>query len=219
MNNFPSKDLVLKSIKTGLENAKNNFTHWTSDELALSFAPPKFLTIHISQELAKLEFPPEIYIDASVSDILRCSLPNRDDYKTFMKNKGLSQDIVHLTLDERFSHQNDNDSVSRVIMTVQNGIRNVQDEYTKEIDKMCKMIDRTKKEDSTLDYAVFTFYMDISNRARKKSARRLNEIIDSFDEVVQKYKTLESNFEGGDVTIVENTGEWCFGYYIIEPKF
>ncbi len=217
MHKFPSQDEVISAIITGIKTAKNNFTYWTADELFLSYAPPKFLTIHVSQEIAKLQNAPEIFIDASIADILRCSLPKRDAFRDFMKQKYLTQDVMCLTLDERFDHKTDNDSVSRVIMSLKNGVRNVQEEYKYEVEKMCKMLERDKKEESKLDYGVFAFYLDISNSARKKSQQRLDEIIQSFDKIVLNHKNLKSNFRGGNINIIENIGEWCVGCYIIEP--
>ena len=218
MNNFPSQDDTVKAIFDGIAAAKTNYKFWTADEF-LSSGPSKIISIHVSQEIAKLQNSPEIFIDATVADILRCSLPKRDAFKGFMKDNNLTQDVISLTLDERFEHKTDNDSVSRVIISLKNGVRNVQDEYTYEIEKMCKMLDREKKEDSTLDYGVFAFYLDISSSARKKTEKRVNEIITSFDVIVKEYTNLKSNFQGGDINIIENIGEWCVGCYIIEPTF
>ena len=53
MSIFPIKDDVVNAVITGIENAKRNYTFWTSDELYLSYAPPKFLTIHVAQEIGK----------------------------------------------------------------------------------------------------------------------------------------------------------------------
>lgn len=217
MHKFPTQEEVISAVITGIKTAKNNFTYWTADELFLSYAPPKFLTIHVSQEIAKLQNAPEIFIDASIADILRCSLPKRDAFRDFMKEKYLTQDVMCLTLDERFEHKTDNDSISRVIMSLKNGVRNVQEEYKYEVEKMCKMLERDKKEESRLDYGIFAFYLDISNSARKKSQQRLNEIIKSFDKIVLNHKNLKSNFRGGNINIIENIGEWCVGCYIIEP--
>ncbi|AXX92489.1 hypothetical protein CPU12_09380 [Malaciobacter molluscorum LMG 25693] len=219
MHKFPSQKEIINSVIKGIETAKNNFTYWTADELFLSYAPAKFLTIHISQEIAKLENAPEIFIDAPVADILRCSLPSRRDFRDFMKTKYLAQDIMCLTLDERFEHKSDNDSISRVIMSIKNGVRNVKEEYKNEIEKMCKMIDREKLSDSTLDYGLFAFYLDISNSARKKSEQRIEEIIDNFDKIVSSYSNLKSRFEGGNVKVIPNIGEYSIGCYIIEPNF
>jgi hypothetical protein len=219
MHEFPSQEKIVAAVIQGIRTAKKNFTFWTADELYLSYAPPKFLTIHISQEIAKLENAPELFIDATVADILRCSLPKRDAFRTFMKEKYLTQEDICLTLDERFDHKSDNDSISRVIMSIKNGVRNVQEEYKHEVEKMCKMLERDQKEDSTLDYGLFAFYLDISNSARKKANKRVDEIIESFDNVVKQHKNLKSNFKGGDINIIENIGEWCVGCYIIEPTF
>lgn len=215
--NFPFQVDVVDAVIKGIYAAKKNYSFWTSDELYLSYAPPKFLSIHVSQEIAKLDNAPEIYIDATITDILRCSLPKRDDFRNFMREKDLTQDTLSLTLDERFEHKSDNDSISRVVMSIKNGVRNVQDEYKNEIIKMCKMLDRDKKEDSTLDYGLFAFYLDISNSARKKSEKRLNEIIKSFDKIVNDYTNLKSYFKGGEIHVVQNIGEWCVGCYVIEP--
>lgn len=219
MRAFPNQQDIINAVINGIKKAKTNYSFWTTDELYLSYAPPKFLTIHVSQEIAKLENSPEIFIDATVADILRCSLPNRDAFRDFMKQKYLTQDIMCLTLDERFEHKTDNDSISRVIMSIKNGVRNVQEEYKNEVDKMCKMLERENKEDSTLDYGLFAFYLDISNSARKKADKRVCEIIESFDEIVSNYKNLKSDFKGGEINVIENIGEWCVGCYIIEPTF
>ncbi len=219
MNKFPSQNEIIDSILKGMITAKTNYTFWTADELYLSYAPPKFLTIHVSQEIAKLENSPEIFIDATIADILRCSLPKRDSFRWFMSENNITQDVICLTLDERFEHKSDNDSISRVIMSIRNGVRNAQDEYKHDIDLMCKMLSRDKKEESTLDYGVFAFYLDISNTARKKSDRRIEEIIESFDKIVASHKNLKSSFKGGDINIIENIGEWCVGCYVIEPTF
>ena len=217
MHKFPSQEEIVDSVINGITIAKANYTNWTSDELFLSYGPPKFLTIHVSQEIAKLENPPEIFIDATVADILRCSLPKRDAFKWFMSENDIAQDVICLTLDERFEHKSDNDSISKVIMSIRNGVRNAQSEYKADIEQMCKLLQREDSNASTLDYGLFAFYLDISNTARKKSEKRLEEIIESFDKIVSSYKNLKSSFKGGDINKIENIGEWCVGCYIIEP--
>ncbi|MGB5867341.1 MAG: hypothetical protein WBG69_05650 [Arcobacteraceae bacterium] len=217
MYTFPSQSEVIDSVLNGLITAKKNFSFWTADELYLSYAPEKFLAIHVGQEIAKIENAPEIFIDATISDILRCSLPKRDAFKDFMKKRYLMQDVISLTLDERFPHKTDNDSVSRVIMAIKNGVRNVQEEYKNDVETLCKMLDREHKDESTLDYGVFAFYLDISNTARKKSEKRVEEIIESFDKIVSGFSNLKSTFKGGDINKIDNIGEWCVGCYIIEP--
>ena len=216
--NYPKKDDVIDAVLKGLKTAKSNYWFWTKDELYLSYAPAKFLSIHVSQEIAKLENAPEIFIDATIADILRCSLPKRDAFRTFMKEHYITQDVFCITLDERFEHKSDNDSVSRAIMSIKNGVRNVKEEYKNDIETMCKMLNRQNKEDSTLNYAVFAFYLDISNTARKRSEKRVNEIIEAFDNIVADYKNLKSYFKGGEINKIENIGEWCVGCYVIEPK-
>ncbi|MCJ8325530.1 MAG: hypothetical protein MJK08_00370 [Campylobacterales bacterium] len=214
---FPSQKEIVDSVITGIKTAKENFTHWTADELYLSYAPAKFLTIHVSQEIGKLENSPELFMDASVADILRCSLENREDFREYMKKNSLSDEKICLTLDERFEHKSDNDSISRVIMALRNGVRNVNEINLKEIEKICILLNKSNKDESTLDYGIFAFYLDISVSARKKAKIRLNEIIKSFNKVVDKYPNLKSNFKGGEINIIENIGEWCVACYIIEP--
>jgi uncharacterized protein YsxB (DUF464 family) len=216
MNIFPTQDEVINAVLSGIENAKKNYTFWTSDELYLSYAPPKFLSIHVAQEIGKLQNTPEIFIDASISDILRCSLPNRTDFKDFMKKKYIMDRLLCLTLDQRFKHKSDNDSVSKVIMSLKNGVRNVQEEYKNDVDLMCKMLERDEKNDSTLEYAIFGFYLDISSSARKNAKDRLENIIESFDNIVGSYKNLKSSFKGGKINKIDKVGEWCIGCYIIE---
>lgn len=217
MSNFPSQEDVVDSVLKGIVTAKSNYSFWTGNEIYLSYAPPKFLTIHVSQEIAKLTPTPEIFVDATIADILRCSLPKRDAFRWFMSENNISQDVICLTLDERFEHKSDNDSISKVIMSIRNGVRNAQAEYKDDIELMCKMLQREKREESTLDYGVFAFYLDISNTARKKSEKRIEEIIVAFDKIVSSYKNLKSSFKGGDINKIDNVGEWCVGCYIIEP--
>ena len=216
MSVFPIKNDVINAVIAGIENAKRNYTFWTSDELYLSYAPPKFLTIHVAQEIGKLSNAPEIFIDATISDILRCSLPNRTDYKEFMRKNYIMDRLLCLTLDERFTHKSDNDSVSRVIMSLKNGVRNVQEEYKNDVELMCKMLQRDEKSDSTLDYGIFAFYLDISSSARKNAQERLDNIIESFDSIVASHKNLKSSFKGGSIKKIEKVGEWCIGCYVIE---
>jgi hypothetical protein len=216
-NKFPTQNQIIDAILAGIKTAKENFTHWTADELYLSYAPSKFLSIHVAQSIAKIQNPPEIFIDATVSDILRCSLSQRDTFRDFMKKNKIVQDVISLTLDERFEHKTDNDSISRVIITLKNGVRNAKEEYKKNIETICKMLSRENFDDSTLDYGVFAFYLDISNSARIKAEKRVEQIIESFDAIVATHKNLKSNFKGGDIIKIDNIGQWCVGCYIIEP--
>ena len=103
-------------------------------------------------------------------------------------------------------------------MSIRNGVRNAQAEYKDDIELMCKLLQREEKSESTLDYAIFAFYLDISNTARKKGEKRIEEIIEAFDKIVSSYKNLKSSFKGGDIKKIENIGEWCVGCYIIEPS-
>ncbi|WP_321311759.1 hypothetical protein [Halarcobacter sp.] len=218
MNIFPKKEAVINAVLLGIENAKRNYSFWTCDELYLSYAPPKFLSIHVAQEIAKLDNAPEIFIDATVSDILRCSLPNRSAFREFMRENYIMDRNLSITLDERFEHKSDNDSISKVIMSLKNGVRNVQQEYLDDIELMCKMLQKENQNDTTLDYAIFGFYLDISSSARKKAQVRLDALIESFDKIVSKFKNLKSTFKGGQIKKIEKVGEWCIGCYIIEPS-
>lgn len=218
MNVFPKKDDVIDAVLIGMENAKKNYSFWTCDELYLSYAPPKFLSIHVAQEIAKLKNAPEIFIDATISDILRCSLPNRSDFREFMRKKYIMDRNLCITLDERKEHKSDNDSVSKAIITLKNGVRNIQQEYLDDIELMCKMLERDKLNDTTLEYGIFGFYLDISSSARKDAKTRLESIIETFDKIVLKFNNLKSTFKGGEIRKIEKVGEWCIGCYIIEPS-
>ncbi|WP_121627505.1 hypothetical protein [Poseidonibacter antarcticus] len=213
MNPFPEKKEVLQSVQKGILNARKNFSLWTGEELYLSYAPSNFLSIHISQEISKLSILPEIFIDATIADTLKYSLSNPDEYKSFMKNKEIADRTFCITLDERFDHETNRDSIAKVIISVRNGVRNVKEEYLNDIETMCKIIS-----DSTLEYAIFAFYLDISNKARIKAKERINELLIAFDETSSKYEKINTKFIGGEVNIIENIGEWSVGCYVIEKK-
>jgi hypothetical protein len=218
MNTIPSKDLIIKAVMTGIKTAKNNFEDWTGEKLFLSYAPDNFISMHVAQEIAKLDNKPEIFINASIADTLKCALPSRNDYKDFMRSKNINDKLFCITLDERFDHETNQDSIAKVIMSTKSGVRNVKDEYINDIEVMCKVLDYENINDSSLDYAIFAFYLDISNTARIRAKKRIEEIVSSFDEIVSSYKKLNSTFIGGDVNTIENIGEWSIGLYVIEPK-
>ena len=218
MSNFPTQTEVVQSLLEGISKAAHNFLFWTNNRLSLSSGPQKILSIHVAQFLSLIENAPEVFIDATVSDILRCSLPNRKAFKTFMEKNALSQGVFSITLDERFSHQSHNDSTSRVIITLKNGVCNAKAEYSYEIERLCKMLQRKSQDESTLDYGVFAFYSDLSPQARKKLLKRMPEIIASFDEVVSHFPSLHAKCITTPIREVENVGEWMAGAYVIEPK-
>jgi hypothetical protein len=218
MTNFPTQKNVIDALLRGIQNAEKNFLFWTNNRLSLSSGPQKIISIHVAQELSFIKNPPEVFIDATVADILRCSLPDRKAFKSFMEKNGLSQGTFGITLDERFVHHNNNDSISRVIISLHNGVRNAKVEYTHEIERICKMVHREKREDSTLDYGVFAFYADISDSARKKLVKRLPEIIESFDTVVTRYPSLRARLVSTPIHTVDEVGEWMAGCYVIELK-
>jgi len=218
MQSFPSQNEVVDSILDGIKTAKQNFSYWTTDELYLSEAPSNFLSIHVAQSIAKLTNSPEIFMDATIADILACSLPFQTPIVEFMNKNQISQNTIDITLDKRFDHQNDNDSISKVVITLKNGVRNAKNEYQKNIETLCKVVSTKDQEKSTIDYGVFAFYLDISHKARIKANKRIEEIIESFDVIVSTHQNLKSNFKGGDIIEVENIGQWCVGCYIIEPK-
>jgi len=217
MNKFPAKEEITEAVLKGIETARNNFLFWTNNRLTLSYGPKKMITLHIAQEIAKINNPPEIFIDATVSDILRCSLSNRNSFEKYMRESALSPGTFSITLDERFAHQNDNDSVSRAIISVKSGVINTKTEYTNEIQRICLMLDRHLDETTTLDFGIFAFYSDISSIARKKLHNRIPQIITNFDTIVKDHKNLKSTFKGGNIIKTEDGGECCAGCYIIEP--
>ena len=213
MNIFPVKEDVIQKIQDGILKAKDNFSLWTGEELYLSYAPDNFLTIHISQEIASLKDKPEIFINAAISDTLKCSLKRRDDYKEFMKERGISDRTFCIGLDERFDHETNKDAIARVIISARNGVRNVKDEYLNDIEVMCKVVS-----DSNIEYAIFAFYLDISNKARIDAKTRVDELITAFNKISTNYKKISSRFIGGDINTIENIGEWSVGCYVIEKK-
>ncbi|AFL67690.1 hypothetical protein [Sulfurospirillum barnesii] len=218
MINFPTQERIIRATLEGITQAEKNFLFWTNNRLSLSCGPQKILSIHVAQALSAIENAPEVFIDATVSDILRCSLPNRKAFKSFMEKHALSQDVFSITLDERTLHQNHNDSISRVIMTLKNGVCNVKAEYTYEIERLCKMLQRKSRNDSSLDYGIFAFYTDISTTARKKLDKRIPEIVASFDEVVSHFPSLKATFITTPIQIIDHVGEWMAGCYVIEPN-
>ena len=215
---FPSQERVLQALLQGIQNAEKNFLFWTNNRLSLSSGPHKIISIHVAQELSLIENAPEVFIDATVADILRCSLPDRKAFKSYMEKNALSQGTFGITLDERFTHHNNNDSISRVIISLHNGVRNVKPEYTHEIERLCKMLHRKKREDSTLDYGVFAFYADISVLARKKLEKRVVEINASFTAAVEHFPSLDARLIATPIHNVPDVGEWMAGCYVIEPK-
>ncbi len=214
MTKFPTQKQVVDAVLQGSIKAARNFLIWTNDRLFLSHGPHKIISIHIAQEIAAMKNAPEIFIDATISDILRCSLQNRAAYTSYMESKKLTQGIFSITLDERFEHRNDEDSISKVIMSVRNGVRNPKLEYSSDIEVICKMLDC----ETTLDYGLFNFYSDLSQNARKKLDKRIPELIKSFDVVVKKFPSLKSSFISSEIQRIEESGEWLTGCYIIEPK-
>ncbi len=221
MNNFVSQDEIINAIQSGIIQAKNNFLFWTNDRLSLSYGPREIVKIHIAQEIAKIQDnTPEIFINATVSDILRCSLPNRDQSLEFMSKRDLKEGTFSITLDERVPHTSNNDSISRVIISVLNNVINAKPEYLDEIDRICKMVNRDDKyKNSTLDYGVFAFYSDLSEDARKKLDKRIPEIIKKLDSVVAKYDNLKATFKGGEIKNYHTNSQWSMGCYIIEPFY
>lgn len=217
LNSFPATNDITNSILNGILLAKQNYTNWTADELYLSYAPKNFLTIHIAQEIAKLDNPPEIFLDATIADILRCSLSTRDQFRQFMYEKQIPQRTLSITLDARQKHYSDNDAISKAIISVHNGVRNAKKEYCEEIDLLCKMLDHNSKSKTTLEFGAFAFYLDISYSARIKAQTRMQQIIKQFDEIVHQYKNVKSYFKGGNIETIDNIGEWSLGCYIIEP--
>lgn len=213
MNNFPNQDLIVNSIINGAIKSAENYLVWTNNRLLLSHGPDKILSIHVAQEIAKIEDAPEIFIDATISDILKCSLSNSKEYISYMKQKNIAQDTVSITLDEKFEHLNDEDSISKVIISIKNGIKSQKKVYLEEIETMCKMIDC---DTTSLDYGVFCFYMDVSLSARKKLSKRVPEIVEKFEEVTKKFPSIKSTFIDSGIKVEKEIGEWIVGCFIIQ---
>lgn len=218
MTNFPKQDSILNAVLEGIKMAEKNFAFWTNGRLFLSYGSPGMITLHVASQIAKLQDAPEIFIDATVADILRCSLPSRNQFPSYMQANKLTQGTFNITLDERFEHVNDNDSISKVIISLANGVRNIKTEYSNEIERICKMINPEVCENNSLEYGIFAFYSDLSNSARKKLDKRMPELVKSFDVVVKKFPALQSKYLVTDITRVPDKGEWCAGCYVIEPK-
>jgi len=216
MSKFPTQDVIVNATIKGINQAKDNFLHWTNDRLYLSYAPANMLSIHVAQEISKIKNTPEIFIDATVSDILRCSLKDRGAFLNYMDKHSIKEDLLSITLDKRIKHKNNNDSISKVIISVKNGIRNIKSEYTDEIERICKMLNSSKEEESSLEYGLYAFYTDLPKSARKKLQTRIPQIVLSFNEVVQKYPNLKSSFKDDGIHDIENIGEWAIGVYLIE---
>lgn len=218
MANFPKQSEIIDAILDGIKIAEKKFSFWTNGRLFLSYGSPGMLTLHVASQIANLQDAPEIFIDATVADILRCSLPSRNEYPSYMKANNLAQGTFNITLDERFEHANDNDSISKVIISLENGVRSVKSEYSDEIKRICKMINPTACAQNSLEYGIFAFYSDLSDNARKKLVKRVPELVKSFNNVVKKFPALQSRYCGVDIVRVADKGEWCAGCYIIEPK-
>ncbi len=216
MARFPTQQTVIDATIKGINKARENFLHWTNDRLYLSYAPAKMLSIHVAQEISKIKNAPEVFIDATISDILRCSLKDRKAFLEYMDKNSLSEGLFSITLDERFRHKDDNDSISRVIISIKNGIRNIKTEYLNEVTRICKMLNSSKDEESTLEYGLIAFYTDLPKSAKKKLSVRIPLIIESFNEVVQKYPNLKSSFQDSGIHEIKDIGEWSIGIYTIE---
>ena len=213
-----NKNNIIDSTLKGIVQARDNYTFWTSNKIELLDADDDFLTVHVAQEISRQQNCPEIFMHANISDILSCSLNTRDEYKYFMKEHLLSQDTISLTLDKRFTHSGDNDSVSVAVINIKNAVLNAKQEYSNDIEQLCKLLQRDKIEDSTLEFAIFAFYLEISKNARIDANKRIKNITDSFNKVVQKYSNLKSEFKAGDINTMDNEGQWCVGCYMIEPN-
>ena len=214
MSKFPLQEQIVDATLKGIVKSSQNFLNWTNDRLFLSHGPHKILSIHVAQEISEMKNAPEIFIDASIGDVLRCSLPDRGAYTSYMKKRKIKQDVCSITLDERFEHKNDDDSISKVIMCIKNGVRNPKQEFLDCIEVICKMID-TK---TSLDYGIFSFYSDLSMNARKKLDKRIPELVENFDKVVAKFPNLKASFKSSEIIKVKDTGEWIAGCYIVEIK-
>lgn len=133
-----------------------------------------------------------------------------------MTTQNILQDSISITLDERFEHENEDDSISRVIITLKNGVKSPKKEYLNDIELLCKLLSKKYKLDSTLEYGVFAFYIDISNTSNIKIKKRLEQISNAFDSIVESHVNLKSCFTSTTINEIDNIGEWCVGCYTIE---
>jgi len=51
---------------------------------------------------------------------------------------------------------------------------------------------------------------------RKKLSTRIPIIVKSFDEIVQKFPNLKSNFQDNTIQEIKDIGEWVIGAYTIQ---
>lgn len=214
MTKFPTQETVIDTVIQGIAKAAQSFLFWTNGRLHVSQGPEKIISIHVAQEIASIPDAPEIFIDATIADVLRCSLPDRSAYAEFMYENRLTQGVFSITLDERFKHENNDDSISKVIMNIRNGVRNPKLKYLDEIETMCKMLVCK----STLEYGIFAFYSDLSSNARKKLNIRMPALVESFEAVVERFPALTSSFVGGEIHTLEDGGEWTVGCFVVSPK-
>lgn len=217
MNNFPSQNSIIDAVLEGIQNAQDSFRFWTNQRLSLYYAPRKMLTMNIAQSIAKLSNPPEIFLDATIADILRCSLKDRKSYIEFMKKRDLEQSDFAITLDKRFEHKNHEDSISKVVISVRNLMINSRGEHLNKIEQLCKMLHRDEEYSySSLDYGLFCFYSEISSNARKKLDKRIPQIIEKMENIVSLYPKLKSSYKILDIVDTKEGGQWSAGCFIIE---
>ncbi|NQY53198.1 MAG: hypothetical protein HRT42_06445 [Campylobacteraceae bacterium] len=213
MSAFPKQEKIVSSILYGIELAKNNYTQWTLQELFLSDISDNFLTIHICQEIAKLKNQTEIFIDLSISDILKSSLNKKDLYNEFMKKNKIKNSTFSITLDDKTKNKN---SVSRVIISVNAILNNSMSSHLNELNTMCKMIQKSKINDSSLKYGIFAFYFDVSLKARIKCKNKIENILQNFDDLISSKNNLKSFSKVKDIVEIKNVGEYCFGIYLVQ---
>lgn len=218
MTSFPAQDEIIAATLRAISKAEESFRFWTNDRINLSFGPQKIITIHVAQEIAMLENAPEIFIDATVSDILRCSLDDREGYVEHMRTHKLIQGTFSVTLDERFSHASHNDSISKVIIAVKNNVINAKPEHSYEIERICKMLDRDACANSALEYGVFAFYAELSDIARKKLNKRMPELLKNFAAIVANFPSLHAKIISSDICSRSDGSQWLAACYIIEPR-
>lgn len=217
LTKFPSQSRIIDTILQGILHARESFYFWTNHRLSLSYAHEKIVTMYVAQEIGKMRHAPEVFMDSDIRDILRCSLKDRDSYPDFMRKRGIKDGIFTIVLDERFEHKNDNDSISKVLISVRNAVINSKKEHLEKVDTICKMLYLDDEfSSSSLDYCIFAFYSEISSSARKKLDTRFKEITKKFDDIVKKYPNLTSSFYSLPVTKEENKEEWSAGTYVIK---
>ena len=88
--------------------------------------------------------------------------------------------------------------------------------HLNELNTMCKMIQKSKINDSSLKYGIFAFYFDVSSKARIKCKNKIEDILQNFDDLISSKNNLKSFSKVKDIVEIKNVGEYCFGIYLVQ---